>query len=720
MNTDTETITDTKQILREIQLFYENLYSSKLNANQENGLEEFVQSTENLPTLSEEKQQLCEGNITLQECFDCLKLFKNNKSPGCDGLSIEFYKMFWREIGQKLVETLNYSKKYGKLSLSQRRAVITLLHKKGKDEYNIKNWRPVLLLNIDYKIMTKVLAKRMEKVIRELVHPNQSGFIKGRFIGEGIRFLEDLIKHTDIKDIPGLILLLDFEKAFDSVEWEFLFRVLKKFGFGKDYIDWVKVCYCDIYSTVCNNCSTSSWFNVYRGVRQGCPLSCLLFILVAEILAQKVRNKEEIKGIQVGDIENKINQFADDTACTLKNEESICFLFALIEQYTMYSGLRLNVGKTILIWLGPWRNKTGSQFNLQVEKGSFNNLGVHIGRDVEASIENNFNDKVTKMKRQFNIWSGRNLTIFGKILISKTFGISNLVYSMTMTNTPTYVLENAQKEINKFIWNNKPAKIRHSTLIGKCEWGGAKSVDIKIMMQALLIVWVSRLWFQSNWNSVITLYLLQYGGIRFLLQCNYDYKNFEIPDFYKNILRYSYYVIVEPHGNEIIWNNQDIRINNKPIFYKQWFEQGIIFIQDLCKENGDWFSYKQFTTKYDLKNCQLKFMGLINCLKLLLRKNELYKNINLLPKPKIDFDNSIFHTTDGKNIDILKVKSKMVYDMIIERKFEPPVAFIKWNMEIGMHENDFKLSIQNARMSTSDVRLLSFNFKLFHRLVNNN
>ena len=92
--------------------------------------------------------------------------------------------------------------------------------------------------------MTKVLAKRMKKVIKDLIHPNQSGFIKGRFIGEGIRFLEDLIKYTDVKNIPGLILLLDFEKAFDFVEWKFLFLVLKKFEFGKEYIEWVRISYC--------------------------------------------------------------------------------------------------------------------------------------------------------------------------------------------------------------------------------------------------------------------------------------------------------------------------------------------------------------------------------------------------------------------------------------------------------------------------------------------
>ena len=419
-------------------------------------------------------------------------------------------------------------------------------------------------------------------------------------------------------------------------------------------------------------------------------------------------------------MENKINQFADDTACTLKNEESISVLFTLIEKYTIYSGLKLNIDKTVLIWLGPWRNKTNNQLNLQVEKGSFNNLGMYIGRDVKTSIEKNFTDKLTKMKKQFNIWSGRNLTIFGKILISKTFGISNLVYSMTMIDTPIDILENAQKETNKFIWNNKPAKIKHSTLIGKYEWGGAKAVDIKIMQQSLQSVWVSRLWYQTSWNCVITQYLLQYGGIRFLLRCNYDYKDLEIPDFYKNVLRFANNVLVTPHDKEVVWNNKDIRINNKPIFYKHWFEKGVVFIQNLCNEYSDWLNYSQFTLKYNLTNCQLQFMGFIHCLKQLIRNNELYKNINLRHRPQINLDNSIFDTTDGKKIDILKVKSKHFYDILLERNFEPPVACIKWNIEIGLAENDFKLSIKYARMSTSDTRLLCFNFKLLHRLINNN
>ena len=207
--------------------------------------------------------------------------------------------------------------------------------------------------------------------------------------------------------------------------------------------------------------------------------------------------------------------------------------------------------------MGPWRNKTSNRFNLQVEKGSFTNLGIHIGRDVEEGIKQKFNDKLTKMKRQFNIWVGRNLTKFGKILISKTFGISNLVYSMTMAESPINILENVQEEISKFIWNKKTSKIKHSTLIGKVKWGGAKTVDVNIMMQSLLRVWVSRLWNQSSWNCVITKYLFQYGGMKFILRCNYDHKNLELPEFYKNVLRFINNVLEKPHEREILWKNKD-------------------------------------------------------------------------------------------------------------------------------------------------------------------
>ena len=132
LNNNSETITDRLQILEEIESFYETLYCTKLNENYQTNLEQFVDNTPTLPSLTEEEQLLCEGNITLEEFKECLQLFKNNKSPGCDGLSIEFFKTFWKELGPKLVSTFNYSKQFGKMSLSQRRAVITLLHKKER------------------------------------------------------------------------------------------------------------------------------------------------------------------------------------------------------------------------------------------------------------------------------------------------------------------------------------------------------------------------------------------------------------------------------------------------------------------------------------------------------------------------------------------------------------------------------------------------------------
>ena len=129
-----------------------------------------------MPSLTTDDQSKCDGDLTESECLKSLKTMKLNKSAGPDGLTTEFYLDFWPEIGPKLVRMLNYAKTHGELPISQRRAIITLLHKQGKDELLIKNWRPISLLCVDFKILTKSLALRVRDILPKLIHENQSGF----------------------------------------------------------------------------------------------------------------------------------------------------------------------------------------------------------------------------------------------------------------------------------------------------------------------------------------------------------------------------------------------------------------------------------------------------------------------------------------------------------------------------------------------------------------
>ena len=141
--------------------------------------------------------------------------------------------------------------------------------------------RPVSLLNVDYKIITKSIANQLEPVLHMLINEDQSGFIKGRFIGQNIRLVQDILDITDEQNIPGIMLQLDFEKAFDSIEWNFIWKTLEKFNFWENFINVIKLCYNNIESTVINNGFLCGWFQLERGMRQGCPLSGFVFLFAA-------------------------------------------------------------------------------------------------------------------------------------------------------------------------------------------------------------------------------------------------------------------------------------------------------------------------------------------------------------------------------------------------------------------------------------------------------
>ena len=221
--------------------------------------------------------------------------------------------MFYDLLSENLLACLNEAYKENELTLSQRRGIITLLPEEDSSLLDLHNWRPITLLNVDLKIAAKTVAKRLETVLPNLIHSDQTGFVKGRYIGENIRLISNVLDLTKDQKIPGILVALDFRKAFDSLEWPFIMITLDAFNFGSSIKRWISTFYTNIESAILNNGYTANWFKPSKGVRQGCPLSPFLFILSAELMSIKIRHDPGVKGIDLFGNELKLSQFADDT-----------------------------------------------------------------------------------------------------------------------------------------------------------------------------------------------------------------------------------------------------------------------------------------------------------------------------------------------------------------------------------------------------------------------
>jgi hypothetical protein len=190
------------------------------------------------------------------------------------------------------------------MSIDQRRGI--LIPKKNKNLRELKNWRPLTLLNCDYKIFPKLMAIRLQRVLTDLISTDQSGCIKGRSTFTNIRSTMDVINTCNEMNMPGLLAFIDYEKAFDTVRWEFMKNVLKKMNFGTYFCNCISLMYCDIETCVTNNGQASQFFKPSRGIKQGCPISANLFVLIVEVLATAIRNNPKILGIAIDGIEYKI------------------------------------------------------------------------------------------------------------------------------------------------------------------------------------------------------------------------------------------------------------------------------------------------------------------------------------------------------------------------------------------------------------------------------
>ena len=257
-----------------------------------------------------------------------------------DGITAEFYLKFWDALKMKLIIVYKDSFILGILPESLRTGVITLLEKKGKDRADISNWRPITLLNIDYKLLTKTLGHRMKSVLPGLIHKDQNGFVPGGSIFFSSHTIRDILFYCKKENLELILIALDYSKAFDSVNFDFIHKTFELFNFGENFRKWIKIIYNGGKSCISNNGHISECFDIFRSTRQGDPISPLVFILCLEILFIILRSDPNIQGIKIEKNEVKLTSYADDATYFMKNKQSAELLFSTIEKFQRFLVLK--------------------------------------------------------------------------------------------------------------------------------------------------------------------------------------------------------------------------------------------------------------------------------------------------------------------------------------------------------------------------------------------
>ena len=313
-----------------------------------------------------------------------------------------------------LLEVYQESFRLGILPHNMRVGLITLLEKKGKDRLNIANWRPITLLGIDYKLLTKTLGERLKLILPSLIHKDQNGFVPGGNIFFSTHTIRDLIFYSKKENLPIIMLCLDYTQALDSVNFIFIHKTFELFNFGEQFRKWLKVIYNEGESCISNNGYVSESFKIKRSTRQGDPISPLVFILCLEVLLSYIRSDPNIKGIEVRGGEIKITSFADDATYFMKDDLSAQHLLEIIEQFSKISGLEVNQSKSECLLL-QFETQLGTyqdNFHGIPVVDNVKVLGHYFGKNATICEFQNFYSKIPKIERIFDMWKQRHLPLF--------------------------------------------------------------------------------------------------------------------------------------------------------------------------------------------------------------------------------------------------------------------------------------------------------------------
>ena len=386
---------------------------------------------------------------------------ENGKSPGIDGIPIEFYKEFLETITNDLQKTFNETLiNNQKIPKTWNQAIITLIPKKGNTKI-LKYWRPISLLCVYYKILTKILANRFKNILPDIISEEQNCSIPNRSIFNNLFLTRDVIQYTKEKNKHLYILQIDQEKALDKIDRNFLYKTMEKMGISPKSVNFIKILYKQNISMISNNGYLSPQVLLQRGLRQGCPLSLPLYVIQGQVTNINININKDIIGIHIPNQKEqvKISQYADDSNFFKKTEESVKNTLNFFKILNKATGTTINLEKTIVLPINVDETeqiqKIKPKITIKYQFETIKTLGIYYNESLKNACLINWDNALEKMEKHINMLSPMILSLYEKTTIINTLILSKTSYISNVFPMNAETINKIHKKIFTYLWKNK-------------------------------------------------------------------------------------------------------------------------------------------------------------------------------------------------------------------------------------------------------------------------